>query len=239
MQAASVMHMRKRYGDKLVVDDIRFAVKEGECFGILGHNGAGKTTLVELMLGLKKPDEGSAFLLGNEMSVRKKQLFEEIGAQLQYTAYQPKIRVGELCEERAVLYRKPISYQNLLAYFSLADKLKQPVETLSGGEKQKLSVLLALMHDPKLIFLDELTTGLDTVARHEIWRYLLDIKKQGKSLILTSHYMDEVEMLCDHVLILKHGKEVIQGSVADVIANSPYESLEEAYLWYMGEENLL
>lgn len=239
MIITKVNEITKKYGNKTVLDHVSFCVEEGECLGILGHNGAGKTTLIETMLGLKKADQGQVFLFDHNMIKREQQLFEKIGVQLQHSAYQSKIKVHELCQERAVLYQKDIDEDRLLADFGLLDKKNQMVESLSGGEKQKLSILLAVMHEPELIFLDELTTGLDVVARREIWKYLLELKKNKKSLILTSHYMDEVEALCDRILLLKEGKELISGTVKEVIEKSPYDNLEKAFLWYMGEEVLL
>lgn len=239
MIITKVNEITKKYGNKTVLDHVSFCVEEGECLGILGHNGAGKTTLIETMLGLKKADQGQVFLFDHNMIKRDQLLFEKIGVQLQHSAYQSKIKVHELCQERAVLYQKDIDEDRLLADFGLLDKKNQMVESLSGGEKQKLSILLAVMHEPELIFLDELTTGLDVVARREIWKYLLELKKNKKSLILTSHYMDEVEALCDRILLLKEGKELISGTVKEVIEKSPYDNLEKAFLWYMGEEVLL
>lgn len=239
MIITKVNEITKKYGNKAVLDHVSFCVEEGECLGILGHNGAGKTTLIETMLGLKKADQGQVFLFDHNMIKRDQLLFEKIGVQLQHSAYQSKIKVHELCQERAVLYQRDIDEDRLLADFGLLDKKNQMVESLSGGEKQKLSILLAVMHEPELIFLDELTTGLDVVARREIWKYLLELKKNKKSLILTSHYMDEVESLCDRILLLKEGKELISGTVKEVIEKSPYDNLEKAFLWYMGEEVLL
>ncbi|MFQ6860633.1 MAG: ABC transporter ATP-binding protein [Beduini sp.] len=239
MIITKVNEITKKYGNKTVLDHVSFCVEEGECLGILGHNGAGKTTLIETMLGLKKANQGQVFLFDHNMIKREQQLFEKIGVQLQHSAYQSKIKVHELCQERAVLYQKDIDEDRLLSDFGLLDKKNQMVESLSGGEKQKLSIVLAVMHEPELIFLDELTTGLDVVARREIWKYLLELKKNKKSLILTSHYMDEVETLCDRILLLKDGKELISGTVKEVIEKSPYDNLEKAFLWYMGEEVLL
>lgn len=239
MIITKVNEITKKYGNKTVLDHVSFCVEEGECLGILGHNGAGKTTLIETMLGLKKADQGQVFLFNHNMIKREQKLFEKIGVQLQHSAYQSKIKVHELCQERAVLYQKDIDEDRLLTDFGLLDRKNQMVESLSGGEKQKLSIVLAIMHEPELIFLDELTTGLDVVARREIWKYLLELKKNKKSLILTSHYMDEVETLCDRILLLKEGKELVSGTVKEVIEKSPYDNLEKAFLWYMGEEVLL
>lgn len=239
MALIQVEQVSKRYGPKLALDKVSLQVGPGECLGILGHNGAGKTTLVEAMVGLRKCDEGRVTVLGHDMAVRSRELFEDVGVQLQQSSYQEKIKVGEVCRERAVLYAKDTDYRALLKQFSLAEMENQVVQTLSGGERQKLSVLLAILNDPRLIFLDELTTGLDAVARREIWKYLLALKAAGKSIVLTSHYMDEVEVLCDRVLILKEGKELVSGTVAEVIASTPYDTLEKAFLFYMGEENLI
>lgn len=239
MDMVEVSNVTKRYGNKVALQQVSLSIGKGEVFGILGHNGAGKTTLMETMLGLKHCDDGRVSIMGHDMSVRDKQVFERIGVQLQQSAYQNKIKVKEVCEERTALYAKPNDYKKMLEDFSLQDKMNQSVESLSGGERQKLSILLAVINQPEIIFLDELTTGLDVVARREIWKYLLGLKKQGKSIVLTSHYMDEVEVLCDRVLILKEGKELASGSVPEVIAKSPYKTLEEAYLWYMEEEELL
>ena len=180
MIITKVNEITKKYGNKTVLDHVSFCVEEGECLGILGHNGAGKTTLIETMLGLKKANQGQVFLFDHNMIKREQQLFEKIGVQLQHSAYQSKIKVHELCQERAVLYQKDIDEDRLLSDFGLLDKKNQMVESLSGGEKQKLSIVLAVMHEPELIFLDELTTGLDVVARREIWKYLLELKKNKK-----------------------------------------------------------
>lgn len=231
-----VEHLKKCYGNKTAVEDLSFEVSGGEFFGLLGHNGAGKSTTIDCILGLKDYELGSVQVLGFEPGHDRKHLFEKVGVQLQHSSYQDKIKVSELCEETAVLYRKPADYKELLKQFGLSHTEKQYVNTLSGGEKQKLSILLALLPEPGVIFFDELTTGLDTVARREVWKQLEKLKEKGVTVLLTSHYMDEVETLCDKICIMKYGKEVISGTVKEVVAGSPYKRLEEAYLWYMGEE---
>lgn len=238
MNLIEVSHVSKSYGEVKVVDDVSFCVQSGECFGLLGHNGAGKSTLIESILGLKKV-EGHIKLLGVDMSKRQASLFQKVGAQLQESAYQDKIKVIEVCQEKAVLYKCSIDLDAKLREFNLESFKDKEVSTLSGGEKQRLSIMLASIHNPDVLFLDELTTGLDAVARREVWKFLLNLKKQGKTLVLTSHFMDEVEALCDRVLILDSGKEIIQDTLANVIANTPYDSMEKAYLWYMGEEELI
>lgn len=228
--------LTKRFGTRLVVDHISLSVGEGEVFGLLGHNGAGKSTTIDLLLGLKSPDSGTSTIFSLDPRKHRKDVFSQVGVQLQSTSYQNNITVRECCEEMAALYREPADYEELLSQFGLFEFQNKKVETLSGGERQRLSVALALLPDPKVIFLDELTTGLDTVARREVWRTLLQLKKKGVSMFLTSHYMDEVEVLCDRILILDHGKEVVMDTVDNIIDKSPYKRLEEAYLWYMGEE---
>lgn len=240
MNVIDVQNVSKLYGNKNVVKDVSFAIPKGECFGILGHNGAGKTTIVEMILGLKKIDGGGTIkLLGNDMHVRRRELFNLVGAQLQDSSYSYKIKVIEACEERAVLYNCDIDIEVQLKLFSLFDLRNREVESLSGGERQRLSILLATIHDPAVLFLDELTTGLDAVARREIWKYLIGLKNKGTSIVLTSHFMDEVEALCDRVIILREGEILIQGQVQEVIQGTPYKTMEEAYLWYMGEDKLL
>ena len=232
----SVKHATKSYGGRKVVDDLSLEVKKGEVFGLLGHNGAGKSTTIEMILGLKKPDAGELTILGLQASKHRKEVFEKVGVQFQTSAYQEAIRVDEVCEEYASLYKKPADYRKLLEQFGLVGLVKSPVMKLSGGERQRLSVVLSLIGDPEIIFLDELTTGLDVAARREIWKTLKKLKEQGLTIFLTTHYMEEAENLCDRICIIRSGKKVTEGTVAEVIGSSPYESLEEAYLWYMGEE---
>lgn len=240
MNVVNVQNISKHYGNKSVVKNVSFVIEKGECFGILGHNGAGKTTIVEMILGLKKIEKGGAIkLLGNDMHVRRRELFNLVGAQLQDSSYPYKIKVKEACEERAVLYNCEIDIETQLKLFSLFDLKNREVESLSGGERQRLSILLATIHDPAVLFLDELTTGLDAVARREIWKYLNGLKNKGTTIILTSHFMDEVEALCDSVILLRNGEILIQGKVDEVIQATPYKTMEEAYLWYMGEDKLL
>lgn len=230
-----VKNAAKEYDGRRVVDGLSFTVCRGEVFGLLGHNGAGKTTTIEMILGLKKSDFGELELFGLEAAKHRKEIFEKVGVQFQSSSYQAAIRVGEVCEEYASLYRKPADYQSLLKQFGLEKLTKSPVMKLSGGERQRLSVVLALIGNPEVIFLDELTTGLDVEARREVWRTLKKLKKQGLTIFLTTHYMEEAEALCDRICILKKGKKVIEGTVGEILQSSPYRTLEEAYLWYMGE----
>lgn len=228
--------LTKAFHGRTVVHDLSFSVKKGEVFGLLGHNGAGKSTTIEMLLGLKQPDSGEGTVLGLSGAGNRRKLFEKVGVQLQSSAYQAAIRVDEVCEEYASLYREPADYQELLAKFGLSELQKSPVMKLSGGERQKLSVVLALIGNPEVIFLDELTTGLDVAARREVWRTLKQLKENGVTIFLTTHYMEEAEKLCDRICLIKNGCKVTEGSVSEVVEASPYQNLEDAYLWYMGEE---
>ena len=234
-----VKNLTKSFGNRRVVDDLSFNVQKGEVFALLGHNGAGKSTTIDLILGLKAQDGGSAEILGMEAAKHRKQVFERVGVQLQNTRYQPNITVEEACIEYASLYAQPADYPQLLERFGLSTLKKSFVSKLSGGERQKLSVVLALIGDPEIVFLDELTTGLDVVARREVWRTLKQLKAQGLTIFLTTHYMEEAEALCDRVCIIRSGKKVVEGTIEEVVAASGQRKLEEAYLFYMGEEELL
>ena len=237
--SVSVRNLTKSFSGRRVVDDLSFDVQKGEVFALLGHNGAGKSTTIDLILGLKAPDGGSAKILEMDAAKNRKQAFERVGVQLQNTQYQPNITVEEACIEYASLYAAPADYPRLLEQFGLGTLRKNFVSKLSGGERQKLSVVLALVGNPEIVFLDELTTGLDVVARREVWRTLKQLKEQGLTIFLTTHYMEEAEALCDRVCIIKSGKKVAEGTIDEVIAASGQKNLEDAYLFFMGEEELL
>ena len=231
-----VKNLKKYYNDKIVVDNLSFNVGKVEIFGLLGANGAGKTTTIESILGIKKQVSGKVTILDKDPIKDRKILFEEIGVQFQETAYPDKILVEELCQQVECLYKHPLDYRKLLEQFNIISKIKSPISSLSGGEKQKIFIVLSLIPNPKILFLDELTTGLDPKARRDVWNILLSLKNRGITIMITSHFMDEVEKLCDRILIIKEGKEIFQGKVENAIKNSPYEKLEDAYLWYIGEE---
>ena len=235
----SVRELTKSFGGRRVVDNLSFDVQKGQVFALLGHNGAGKSTTIDLILGLKAPEGGTAKILGMDAAQNRKQVFEQVGVQLQHTQYQSTITVEEACIEYSSLYAAPADYHQLLESFGLNDLRKSFVSKLSGGERQKLSVVLALIGNPEIVFLDELTTGLDVVARREVWRTLKRLKEQGLTIFLTTHYMEEAEALCDRVCIIKSGKKVAEGSIDEVVAAAGRSNLEEAYLFYMGEEELL
>lgn len=237
--AVSVRKLTKSFSGRRVVDDLSFDVQKGEVFALLGHNGAGKSTTIDLILGLKAPERGSAKILGMDAAKNRKQVFERVGVQLQNTRYQPNITVEEACIEYASLYADPANYPKLLERFGLGTLRKSFVSKLSGGERQKLSVVLALIGSPEIVFLDELTTGLDVAARREVWRTLKQLKDQGLTIFLTTHYMEEAEALCDRVCIIKSGRKAAEGTIDEVITASGQKNLEDAYLFFMGEEELL
>lgn len=235
-EVLSVKNLKKSYGQTNILKNLSFSIQKGEFFGLLGHNGAGKSTTIDCILGMKKYENGEIKLLGSSPQKVDKTLFEKIGVQFQQSNYQDKIKVSELCELTASYYNKPANWQTLLTSFGLSGKEKMYVEKLSGGEKQKLSVLLTLIPSPEIIFLDELTTGLDTLARRQVWKELIKLKDNGVTVLLTSHYMDEVETLCDRIGIIVDGQIAVTGTVKEVVEMSGKSTLEDAYLCYTGEE---
>ena len=230
----SVKQLSKSYGRLNAVQGLDLSVTQGSVFGLLGANGAGKSTTIECMLGTRKPDAGTVSILGMAPLLQRKQLFENVGVQFQEANYQDKVTVSELCEVTQSLYKNAADYGELLKQFGIFDKAKSMVKELSG-QRQKLFIVLALIPQPKVVFLDELTTGLDAKARREVWKILSDLKEKGLTIFLTSHFMDEVEALCDTICILKKRKVVFYGTVEEAIAGSPYDKFEDAYLWYSDE----
>ena len=235
-EAILVEGLTKAYAGKTVVDHLNLSVPCGTVFGLLGANGAGKSTAIECMLGTKQADAGTVRLLGQNPKKRRRALFERIGVQFQEGDYHREIRVSELCEETASLYRKRADWRALCAQFGIGDKANAAVKSLSGGERQRLFIVLALIPQPELVFLDELTTGLDARARRGVWKTLEALKKQGLTIFLTSHSMDEVEALCDEICILKKGKPVFCGTVEQAKKQCGCERFEDAYLQLSDEE---
>lgn len=236
MEAVSVQNLCKSYGEKQVLKNLNLSVKHGTVFGLLGANGTGKSTTIECILGTKKADSGTVTLLGQDPKKSRRSLFQKIGVQFQEGDYQQEIKVQELCEETACLYRNPADWKALCAQFGIGDKLKNPVKSLSGGERQRLFIVLALIPDPELVFLDELTTGLDAKARRGVWKTLEKLKDQGLTIFLTSHFMDEVEALCDEICILKKGRPVFYGTVEQAKQQCGCQRFEDAYLMLSDEE---
>lgn len=234
--AICVRGLTKSYSGRAVLNHLDLSVKAGTVFGLLGANGAGKSTAIECMLGTKTADSGAVRLLGQDPKRQRRELFEKIGVQFQEGDYQQEIKVFELCEETACLYRDPADWKELCSRFGIGDKLKNTVKSLSGGERQRLFIVLALIPDPELVFLDELTTGLDARARRSVWKTLAELKKQGLTIFLTSHFMDEVEALCDEICILKKGSAVFCGTVEEAKHKCGCEKFEDAYLMLSDEE---
>ena len=236
-EAVFVEGLTKAYDGKTVVNNLDISVKSGTVFGLLGANGAGKSTTIDCILGTKKADSGKVRLLGQDPREHRRTLFERIGVQFQDGDHQKEIKVSELCEETASLYRKPADWRLLCEQFGIGDKMNAFVKNLSGGERQRLFIVLALIPNPELVFLDELTTGLDAKARRSVWKTLGMLKEKGLTIFLTSHFMDEVEALCDKICILKKGSPVFLGTVGQAKKKCGCERLEDAYLMLSDEES--
>lgn len=235
-EAIFVQGLTKRYDGRTVVDHLDLSVRSGTVFGLLGANGAGKSTTMECMLGTKDADAGVVRLLGQDPKQHRRKLFQRIGVQFQEGKYQEEIKVSELCAETAGLYREPADWRALCVQFGIGDKLDAAVKSLSGGERQRLFIVLALIPQPELVFLDELTTGLDAKARRGVWKLLASLKENGLTIFLTSHFMDEVEALCDEICILKKGTVVFRGTVEQAKRQCGCKNLEDAYLQLADEE---
>jgi ABC-2 type transport system ATP-binding protein len=212
-----VAAIRKTYGVTVAVDDVSFDVLPGEIFGLIGPNGAGKTTTMECVEGLRKPDRGAISVLGLDPIRDAYTLQERVGVQLQEAQLQKRIKLREAVALWASLYRKPVDGDRLIEQLGLGDKRNAWFMTLSGGQKQRLFIALALINDPELLFLDELTTGLDPQARHAIWDLVRGIRQRGKTVFLTTHLMEEAERLCDRVAIIDHGRIIDLGTPAELV----------------------
>ena len=213
-----VSEIRKWYGDTHAVDGVSFEVEEGEFFGILGPNGAGKTTTLEIIEGLRKPDSGDVTLLGVPAWPRNKQLLPRIGVQLQASSFFERLTTREQIRTFASLYGTPAAdADRMLEVVGLADKADTRTDRLSGGQTQRLAIATALVHGPEVLFLDEPTAALDPQARRNLWDLLREINGQGRTVILTTHHLDEAELLCDRVAIMDHGKILELGPPASLV----------------------
>lgn len=202
-----VTGLSKSYGSLKAVDNVTFDVKPGEFFGLLGPNGAGKTTTLEMIEGLREPDSGSVRIDGKNPWARDPELQRQIGVQLQSSAFFERLTAREQLHTFASLYNVSAEHADeLLEQVGLADKAKSPVEKLSGGQAQRLSIACALVHNPEVVFLDEPTAALDPQARRNLWDFLRSLNKNGRTVVLTTHYMEEAEALCDRVAIIDHGQ---------------------------------
>ena len=216
MTAIEVERLRKQYGAKVAVDDVSFTVAEGEIFGLLGRNGAGKSTTVDCLAGLRAPDRGRIRVAGLDPRRDQRELRHLLGVQLQESALPAKLTVAEAMRLFASFYRSPADIAGLLDMLDLTEKRNTRYRKLSGGQKQRLSIALALIGRPRIAILDELTTGLDPVARRDTWAFVEDIRNQGVTIMLVTHFMTEAERLCDRVAILDHGRLAAIGTPAQL-----------------------
>jgi ABC-2 type transport system ATP-binding protein len=217
----------KRYGDTVALAGLDLEVSRGECFGMLGPNGAGKTTTVEIFEGLRTADEGDVEVLGDRWSGDGLSLRRRLGIQLQETKFPEKLRVHEVVALFGSFYPRRLGVAEVLALVALDEKASAQVRTLSGGQKQRLSLGCALVGDPELLFLDEPTTGLDPQSRRQTWEIVEGLKARGRSVLLTTHYMEEAARLCDRVAIVDHGKVIAVGTPAALITSLGAEHVVE------------
>jgi ABC-2 type transport system ATP-binding protein len=224
--AVEVDRLTKRYGDLLAVDDISFTVSKGEVFAFLGPNGAGKTTTVEIIETIRPPTSGKVNLLGMDVTKKKHDIVHRIGVLPQGFSSFDRITVRETLLYYARLFSVKTDIDGLIELVNLRDKTKEQYKNLSGGLKQRLGIAIALVNDPEVVFLDEPTTGLDPRARHEVWEVLLGLKKKGKTVFITTHYMEEAELLADTVAIISKGKVIAMGTPGELIeSNANYLAL--------------
>jgi ABC-2 type transport system ATP-binding protein len=222
--AIDVAHLTKRYDDLLAVDDISFTVRMGELFAFVGPNGAGKTTTVEIIDTIRTPTSGTVRLLGLDVTKRKRDILPRIGVLPQGFTSFDRITVAETIQYYSRLFsRRNTDVEGLIRLVNLEDKSKEQFQNLSGGLKQRLGIAVALVNDPEVVFLDEPTTGLDPRARREVWEVLVGLKKKGKTVFLTTHYMEEAELLADTVAIISRGRIIAMGSPEEIIqTNAKY-----------------
>jgi len=217
--AVRCQNLQKRYGDVVAVDGLSFEVRRGECYGLLGPNGAGKTTTIEILEGLLAPDGGEVEVLGCRWKSDEPQLRQRLGVQLQETQFTDKLTVEETLRLFRSFYHRGKTIEELLALVELEGKRRSWVVKLSGGQKQRLSIACALAGDPDLLFLDEPTTGLDPQSRRQLWGILTRFREAGGTVVLTTHYMDEAEILCDRVAIVDQGKVIAEDTPKGLIAS--------------------
>jgi ABC-2 type transport system ATP-binding protein len=225
--ALRISKLRKAYNDVVAVDGIDLEVKPGECFGLLGPNGAGKTTTIEICEGLTKADSGEVVILGMNWASHANQLRQRLGIQLQETQLAEKATVFETVRLFRSFFEQGPAASEAIALVQLEEKSNARVGALSGGQKQRLALACALVGDPELLFLDEPTTGLDPQARRQLWELVEQFKLAGRTILLTTHYMDEAERLCDRVAIMDHGKVIASGTPLQLVASIGAEHMVE------------
>lgn len=232
--AVQVENLTKRYRDTVAVDGISLSAAPGETLGILGVNGAGKTTTVELIAGLRRPDSGVVSVMGLDPARERAALRQILGVQLQEGYLHGALTVDELLDLYRSFYPDPRSRLELLDLVELSDKARERFEKLSGGQQQRLSVALALAGRPRVLILDELTTGLDPAARRRMWRTIEQLRAEGVTILLVSHAMEEIERLCDRLVLLDSGRVLTTGTPAEVIAAAGTDTLEDAFVTLTG-----
>jgi ABC-2 type transport system ATP-binding protein len=225
--ALCVRNLRKTFKDVVAVDGLELEVRAGECFGLLGPNGAGKTTTIEICEGLTEPDSGEVELLGMRWRTHAAELRQRLGIQLQETQLADKVTVMETIRLFRSFFRHGPAPSEVIGLVQLEEKVNSRVGGLSGGQKQRLALACALVGDPDFLFLDEPTTGLDPQARRQLWELIEQFKLQGRTILLTTHYMDEAERLCERVAIMDHGKVIAQGSPRELITSIGVEHVVE------------
>jgi ABC-2 type transport system ATP-binding protein len=220
-------NLTKRYGSLTAVNGVSLTVHAGEILGLLGPNGAGKTTTIEMMEGLRRPDSGSCTICGFDSSTQAAPIRERVGLTLQSSRMPEDVTVGEMIALYGSFYPNPIPTGDLLRQFNLQDKARSFCSRLSGGQRQRLALALALVGRPEVIFLDEPTTGLDPQSRHSLWDVILSLKAEGRAIIMSTHYMEEAERLCDRVAVMDHGRILAEGTPRDLIRSHGPESAIE------------
>ncbi|MFN8571341.1 MAG: ABC transporter ATP-binding protein [Gemmatimonadaceae bacterium] len=225
--ALEVRGLRKAYADVVAVDSLNLQVTRGECFGLLGPNGAGKTTTIEICEGLLPPDAGDVVVLGKRWESDERELRQRLGVQLQETQFSEKITVREMVTLFRSFYEHGPSTEEVIALVQLEEKQASRVGGLSGGQKQRLSIACALVGDPELLFLDEPTTGLDPQSRRQLWELVDRLRQMGRTIVLTTHYMDEAERLCDRIAIVDHGKVIAEGTPRELVRSLGADQMVE------------
>ncbi len=218
--AVSISGLFKRYGAVTALDGIDLQIERGEIFGVLGRNGAGKTTLIEILEGLRERDAGEVHVLGFDPASELDCLKESIGVQLQSSSFFRKLKVAEILAQFRSYYLRKSDIDEVLGMVSLSEKRNSYIDELSGGQRQRLALAVAMINDPQIIFLDEPTTGLDAPVRRQVWRTVQDMKNEGKTIILTTHYIEEAERLCDRVCIIESGRIIAVDSPDNLISKS-------------------
>ena len=224
MAVVEVEDLRKNYGSNEAVAGVSFSVDRGEIFGLLGPNGAGKTTSIECLEGLRNRDGGTVSILGIDPAKEGRELRRRIGMQLQESALPNDIKVWEALDLYATFYENSVDWEPLLEQFGISEKRNSRFSSLSGGQKQRLYIALALVNDPEIVFFDEITTGLDPQARRVMWDLMKDIRDKGKTIFLTTHFMDEAETLCDRLVIIDNGRIIAEGTTAQLISSLGLEN---------------